>query len=283
MGRLKSALLSKYKDLRDSPEEIKIFNPRNSEEVRLPFRGEKIAKVMGTLAAKHPTNGQILSGILVQKNFEMSILAVEDLPEFSGIGTTTVLQRQSVAVDASSELVKFHLQQMFGAVTDVSTDQEVGFCVMDAITVWCRKPSLVIEWEGNMINDAIADTVLAILLSVDSSPMSVKISSKGSHYTGHLDRPEKIERLLVFLDAQFGTTVEPMENPDDGVYIKIDQNVATVNFRSMEVICSYEPLRSRVRHVVDHAIGTFLPLNDNGSDFRNGDMDLDERELKSEE
>jgi len=42
MGRLKSALMSKYSE-RD--EEIHIFTPRNTETVKLYFRGEKLAKV----------------------------------------------------------------------------------------------------------------------------------------------------------------------------------------------------------------------------------------------
>ena len=39
MGRLKSALKSKYKD------RVQILNPKNCDEQRLYFKGEKIAKV----------------------------------------------------------------------------------------------------------------------------------------------------------------------------------------------------------------------------------------------
>lgn len=42
MGKLKSALLSKYAHQRDR---VKIYNPRNCDELRLYFKGEKIAKV----------------------------------------------------------------------------------------------------------------------------------------------------------------------------------------------------------------------------------------------
>jgi cleavage and polyadenylation specificity factor subunit 3 len=44
MGRLKSALLSKNSEKKEG-EKIKIYNPKNCEELRIPFRGEKIAKV----------------------------------------------------------------------------------------------------------------------------------------------------------------------------------------------------------------------------------------------
>jgi hypothetical protein len=42
MGRLKSALMSKYSSQKDR---VKIFNPRNCDELNLYFKGEKIAKV----------------------------------------------------------------------------------------------------------------------------------------------------------------------------------------------------------------------------------------------
>jgi cleavage and polyadenylation specificity factor subunit 3 len=42
MGRLKSALMSKYSSQKDR---VKIFNPRNCEQLNLYFKGEKIAKV----------------------------------------------------------------------------------------------------------------------------------------------------------------------------------------------------------------------------------------------
>lgn len=42
MGRLKSALMSKYSE-RD--EDIHIFTPKNTETVKLYFRGEKLARV----------------------------------------------------------------------------------------------------------------------------------------------------------------------------------------------------------------------------------------------
>ncbi|KAK9355297.1 beta-lactamase-like protein [Lipomyces doorenjongii] len=271
MGRLKSALLSKYKDLRQTENEVKVFNPRNSEELRLPFRGVKVAKVMGSLAAKPPMDGQIISGILVQKNFEMSVMAADDLKEFSGLTTSSVIQRQSIAVEVSAELIKFHLEQMFGTLKDAIVGSGIGYTIMDSVNVFWKPKSIVIEWEGNMLNDAIADSVLAILLSVESSPMSVKISSKPSHCKANFNRPEKIERVLVFLDSQFGSAVEPMENPDDGVYISIDGHIATVNFRNMDVICSYEPLRSRVTHVLDHAVDTILPFDFGTEESDNSD------------
>lgn len=48
------------------------------------------------------------------------------------------------------------------------------FRVMDAVTVRCRRGYVELEWEGNILNDGIADAVLAILLNLESSPAAVK-------------------------------------------------------------------------------------------------------------
>lgn len=44
MGRLKSALLSKNSDKKDR-DKVKIYSPKNCEELKIPFKGDKIAKV----------------------------------------------------------------------------------------------------------------------------------------------------------------------------------------------------------------------------------------------
>lgn len=45
MGRLKSALLSKNSERREG-EKVKIYSPKNCEELRIPFKGDKVAKVL---------------------------------------------------------------------------------------------------------------------------------------------------------------------------------------------------------------------------------------------
>jgi len=55
MGRLKSALLSKNSDRKDK-DKVKIYNPKNCEELRIPFKADKIAKVppLSTFPASSP-------------------------------------------------------------------------------------------------------------------------------------------------------------------------------------------------------------------------------------
>ena len=89
----------------------------------------------------------------------------------------------------------------------------------------------------------------------------------------------------MFLEAQFGDCVEPLEPPkfdtemenggedlalslasdmkfSPGVKITIDSLVAKVYFETLEVECRNESLRMRVKAVVERAVETIAPFVD---------------------
>lgn len=112
------------------------------------------------------------------------------------------------AVDAECggvDLIRWALEGTFGALKEVSlkdeavhskaetnghshksedADEEIdrtitAFTIMDCVTVSIRgRGEVEVEWEGNMINDGIADAVLAVLFTVESSPAAVKRASR---------------------------------------------------------------------------------------------------------
>ena len=215
MGRLKSALLSKNSEKKDK---IKIYNPKNCETLKIPFKSDKIAKVVGKLAAKPPpamdsllcrkpggnVSEQIISGVLVQNDFKLSLMAPEDLREYAGLTTTVITCRQRVQISAAgTAMIRWALEGMFGGVLnlpdhdanddddsvvavlkkkkmnggrDAGEDRTTGntFKIMDCIIVRCRKGYVEVEWEGNVLNDGIADAVVAGLLMLETSPAAVK-------------------------------------------------------------------------------------------------------------
>jgi len=71
---------------------------------------------VGTLANNPAVEDGILNGVLVQKDFNMSLIAAEDLREFAGLDITVVMQRQTIAFHGGLALLKWHLEQMFGGV-----------------------------------------------------------------------------------------------------------------------------------------------------------------------
>lgn len=203
MMRLKSKLLSLNAD---KTNKVKVFSPRNCEELKIPFKADKIAKVVGKLASFPPpsntveSQSQLITGVLVQNDFKMSLMAPEDLREYAGLTTTTITCKQRMTLSAAGiELIKWALEGTFGSIEELPesksktsngdthmngsseyADEEISgqttaYLVMGCVTVRHSSTGDVeLEWEGNMLNDGIADAIMAVLFSVESSPAAVK-------------------------------------------------------------------------------------------------------------
>lgn len=225
MMRLKSKLLSLNAT---KTEKVKIYSPRNCEELRIPFKTDKTAKVVGKLASitpptRLPTDDdyhlhpQLVTGVLVQNDFKLSLMAPEDLREYAGLTTTTIVCRQKIMLAAAGvDLIRWALESTFGAVDELPemrqlhkevpngddmildakeeevVDEEVerpvaGYIVMGSINVRCFGSGEVeLEWEGNTMNDGFADAVMAVLLTVESSPAAVKSKFNLDNHPMHI-------------------------------------------------------------------------------------------------
>ncbi|OTB03509.1 hypothetical protein M426DRAFT_321664 [Hypoxylon sp. CI-4A] len=258
MMRLKSKLLSLNSN---KTEKVKVYSPRNCEELKIPFKTDKVAKVVGKLASIPPPkklpspddrNTELVAGVIVQNDFKMSLMDPEDLREYAGLTTSTIACRQRFTLSAAGiDLIKWALEGTFGSIEELpetknrkenhdsdetngngklaDADEEVAqlvaaYLVMGCVTVRYRNNGEVeLEWEGNMLNDGIADAVMAVLLEVESSPAAVKRSaSKHSHSHdlparnphANLSPTERLERLFLFLEAQFGAdALTPVATP----------------------------------------------------------------------
>ena len=206
MMRLKSKLLSLNAD---KAIKTKIFSPANTEELRIPFKADKTAKVVGRLAqiappkSLDPDDAKLVTGVLVQNDFKLSLMAPEDLREYAGLTTTTIMCKQRLTLSAAGiDLIKWALESTFGSIEEIGpnakskmngtmngnghdyepADEEIArqpesfaFLVMGCVIVQYQSGGEVtIQWEGNMLNDGIADAVMAVLFTVESSPASVK-------------------------------------------------------------------------------------------------------------
>lgn len=257
--RLKSKLLSLNNE---KTVKTKIFSPANTEELRIPFNIQKTAQVVGRLAQlpppTDPEDSRLMNGVLVQSDFKLSLMAPEDLREYAGLTTTTLHCKQRLTLSAAGiDLIRWALEGTFGAIEEMGTNSKavvsngvvngnsaaheeevdgvvdhsphpVAFLVMGCVIVrYATGGEVSVEWEGNMLNDGIADSVLAVLFSVESSPAAVKQSAMNGHSHNHPHPPEvrernpharvspeeRFERLCLFLEAQFGSQITPIETP----------------------------------------------------------------------
>jgi cleavage and polyadenylation specificity factor subunit 3 len=285
MTRFKSKLLSLNSS---KPRPIKVYSPANCEELRIPFKREKFAKVVGRLAQIPPPkllrsitesgdesmedeveDERIVSGVLVQNGFNLTLMAPEDLKEYAGLTTTTITFKKRLFCSAGVDLIRWGLEGMFGGIKQISpsangalksngkangavswrdeaVEGEISrpttFLVMDCVNVEILPSGEVcLEWEGNMMNDAVADSVLAVLLQMETGMVGVKrrrihsdnfipktnhTPGSGSHSPHHTHatknphtttptstpttQSSRLSRLLWLLEDQFGELIEPI-------------------------------------------------------------------------
>ena len=291
-ARLRSRLLDlNNRRIASNPnaQQTKVYSPENGTEVRIPFRKDKIAKVVGKLAQLPPPStaeeedSRIVNGVLVQNGFNLSLMAPEDLREYAGLTTTTILCRQHITLaSAGIDLITWALEGTFGRIEEVGgikpdtdpgtttsntikteerdtngttttpnssdnedeeeaadeeiyTNQSRSFLIMGCVTLkWSGSAKQIeLEWEGNTANDGIADAVMAVLMTVESSPAAVRYSSgtavkKNTHREGvngigkvsgsglrnehaNVGTKERFERLCMLLEEQFGENIRPVE------------------------------------------------------------------------
>ncbi|KAI5958189.1 YSH1 [Candida theae] len=329
MGRLKSALLSKYSSRKGTDKEVKVFNPRNCEELNIAFKGLKIAKVLGSLAeeqlqtlkkeieekitevdeeggdvrmeedeadpnskevAKTSTStfkpGQIVSGVLVSKDFELDLVQLQDLNEFTQLSTSIVKSKMNLKINANLSLMIWHLKQMFGYINilnDNENENEWECVIMDVVDIIVDRskgPGLYIsvEWiNDNLTADSLADSIIAILYSIDSSPASVKMSStqhshdhqhshiKQEHENGNAsstvlksDIASRISQLQLLLEAQFGESLENLA--DEKAKVSIGKSVANIDYRTLQVECASKVLKDRIETIIKRGTVLTAPL-----------------------
>ncbi|KAK7472525.1 endoribonuclease ysh1 [Stygiomarasmius scandens] len=286
MGRLRAAMASRYKE-RD--EDVKIHTPRNLETLELSFRGERVAKAIGTLADKPPQNKDVISGLLVAKDYSYTLLDPRDLRDFAGLSTCSVNQKQKIALGVSWELVRWHLEGMYGSVEEgVDKDNVPTMRVMGAVDIkHTKEHELTLEWNSSASNDMIADSTLALITGIDRSPASVKLTNQPHshshsedkhHQHPHANEQEEMKRvgkIAMFLEAHFGdielhmpeeTSAEDAEQGEDehdaSLLVQLDEADATVNLATLTVSSSSETLKKRVEAVLNMAVATSSSLSE---------------------
>uniref|UniRef100_A0A673MQC2 Pre-mRNA 3'-end-processing endonuclease polyadenylation factor C-term domain-containing protein n=1 Tax=Sinocyclocheilus rhinocerous TaxID=307959 RepID=A0A673MQC2_9TELE len=172
MARLKAALIREYED--NDEVHIEVHNPRNTEAVTLNFRGEKLAKVMGSLADKKCVQAQRVSGILVKKNFSYHILAPSDLSNYTDLAMSTVKQTQAIPFTGPFPLLLSQLRHLTGDVEEIEISEKSTLRVFNSITVVHDQNMVLLEWFANPLNDMYADAVTTVVLEVQSNPKAQK-------------------------------------------------------------------------------------------------------------
>lgn len=308
MGRLKSALLLKYSKFKNTKNEVNVFTPRNGYTLNIEIQAIKNIKALGSLVTKILSNDPInlndkkttlVNGVLVSNSFEFNLMKVDDLRELTNLTTTMLQESQVLRMTCGKDLIFWHLQQMFGYVEVVhDTEDEFELKVMNDVVVTLEQKDIcTVLWTSGLINDTVADSIIGILLSIDSSPASVKMTSKGScgHAHNHDehskiqevkeedDHPDfkkedetissisdsillqhadtsiktRIHRIISLLKIQFGDSFQGNEKSGT---VTIGSTVATIDFYELQINCSSNILKNRLEQIVNRACELAAPL-----------------------
>lgn len=237
MSRLKAALQREYED--DPNTKMELHNPRNTVAVELYFRGEKTAKVMGTLAMEKPRPSHKLSGILVKRNFNYHMLAACDLSKYTDMSMSQVVQRQSIHFSAGLPVLRHLLTQVSGNV-EVLEEKKVR--VFQNVELTLDNKIVTLEWIANPVNDMYADTVLAAVLQaemLDSTPSFFPIQAK-------MDRMHFKECLIEMLQEMFGEDSVPKIFKGEKLYVTVDGKKANIDLLNLEVCCEEDEVFQQI-------------------------------------
>ncbi|XP_075057559.1 cleavage and polyadenylation specificity factor subunit 3 [Mixophyes fleayi] len=260
MARLKAALIREYED--NEEVDIEVHNPRNTEAVSLNFRGEKLAKVMGSLADKKPEQSQRISGILVKRNFNYHILSPSDLASYTDLAMSTVTQTQAIPYTGPFNLLFYHLQQLTGEVEEIEVNDKESLRVFRAITVVKEQGMVMLEWVANPSNDMYADTVATVILELQSNPRTQKaVSQKATK----VDMDAYRKRLEIMLQDMFGEECVTNNN-DSTITVTVDGKTAALCLETRTVECEEgidedETLRELVQLAAQRLYDALGPAN----------------------
>lgn len=259
MNRLKLALQREYED----NEEIRfqLHTPRNTQEVDLSFRGEKMAKVMGTLAASEPEEGKALSGILIKRGFKHHLVDPDDLSKYTDLAISTVKQQQTVAFQGSLSALKHLLQQISPTVKSVSHQNREALVVFNEITVIKEDKTLTLEWIANAVNDMYADAVLTVILQVETNPLSIQASKQTT--LPSIPNPDLFPKRLIRLYREmFGDSAvkADLRDPSQPIRIVVDDKIAFVYFTDMVVECEDDQFSTQLLNAMKRLSAALVPL-----------------------
>ncbi|OMH78941.1 Cleavage and polyadenylation specificity factor subunit 3 [Zancudomyces culisetae] len=181
MARLKAALVTKHSLM-------SIFNPKNTEPVTLHFKGERMARVVGSLATLGPPKpGSLVDAILLHNpllTYPYTMVTQDELPQYSNLSVVPITQNLSINFHANFSLLYFHLLSMFGDIKQLFKDHYQVYGLVE-LRFEAQKSRIHLKWSCSTLSDMIADSILSILYNFESSPASVKISCAESSGCGH--------------------------------------------------------------------------------------------------
>uniref|UniRef100_A0A0N5AE44 Cleavage and polyadenylation specificity factor subunit 3 n=1 Tax=Syphacia muris TaxID=451379 RepID=A0A0N5AE44_9BILA len=268
MNRLKAAIIRQYEDNPDH--QIEVHNPKNTEAIELHFRGEKTAKVVGKMATVPPKDGDVLSGVIVRRNFNYHFMVADDLSGYaffhgimySELSNSVLTQKESLYYDGTVRLLLHNLQQVAGDVSMTEIDSKdpldpnyIMKLFDDSISLqlFLSQHAVVIEWTSNPVNDMFADAAIAAVLHAQTNPVPDKNLGTWDQ------KPDTVLCLKKALSEICGETGVIRIN-GDVIELEVDGKTACIEVANLRITCTDQLLHHLVSSVCQKMMHTLSPI-----------------------
>lgn len=170
MSKLKQGLTDQYRDDEKNP--IMIHNPKNTQAVELHFRGEKTAKVIGTLAMEPPAQGKEIGGVLVKRNFNYHLMDPSDVRKYTDLSLSNISQTLAVSFQQPLELIEqllvdhnFEFEKVEVRVSPESKMRQPALKIVKKILLTLNDEHKVayLEWEAGPNEDTYVEMLISLL------------------------------------------------------------------------------------------------------------------------
>ena len=251
MARLKGGLENIH-NKGEAGKTLDLHSPQNGQVVKLKFKTAKTAKAIDLLPQQDPgeklKSGSKVSGLLIQQDFEYTLVRPSDLPQYTALKVSQIDQHQTLPLKKSMVTLATELNTIFRGV---DFDEEMGVIAMAKGAVRLvekDKTAIRMSWSSGYASDVLTEAIASIVLS--SSP--------------HSKAPPVSEALRLgrkLLKARFGI-VRLHKGSPHLVRIVVDLTKVDIDMLTGEVSCSDPAIRERLRLAYRRIQAAMFPIPD---------------------
>ena len=290
MASLKKQLVGKYEQ-----EGIGVWSPDNTETVTLTFHESKVAKVLGSIAVERPKTGATLQGLVLHKNFQLTVCSMEEMGVHAGLQASHLIQRQHIPYSQPWEVLRFHLSRLFDTIAEVPAErdrdfdmappgekgkgkgnkdekpEEMALRILDAVTLRKAAPGLVqLEWSSNPVHDMVADAVLSVIMQTMSNPVTARAMAKEE-----ISVEQMVNLVKGMLEHRYSSVTVLSDEAEEGpesvpgegevpqiasvLELQVDGHRVLVDVRAETVTCSDVEVQKRVEAVLKRIMSCIHP------------------------
>lgn len=191
MRKLKEGLTAQFKEF-EQKNPVVVHNPKNTEEIEFHFKGEKTAKVIGSLAMEPPAPDKKISGVLVKRNFNYHLMAPNELRKYTDLSVSNISQTLTVSFQQPLEVIQKVLEEQ-GIEHEmiemkISMDSKMKKSALKVfgkilLSLNLEHKVAYIEWNAGPEDDACVDMLVALLTKYSVAPDSATEAQPSEKYS----------------------------------------------------------------------------------------------------